>query len=306
MLPAVFTRRSAVHIDEAVVGLEVAHVVAIVVEAVTIGQLNSDVGVRFIDVVVILIGLVASALLLNAIDLVAVFQRQFERGAVLLARLVNLVVLHLILEQVVGPAIAHHLITGIPLPDPGSVAQKELKAIALAAVEEHGNAVWPLGVMDAEHAVQPPTVGLALLRGVYPRAVNPRAVGKLITAVGSVGRAVDVGIAEVEAPLEAVTVGIVHLAVADGAFQFLPDGVAKLPAAFIDELGGVAADRTARSVIITCCSHTFQRFYFLNFSFSTPPHRERARRRCSSCRPRPVLPRAGRRGRCRSFSRTAR
>ena len=51
----------------------------------------------------------------------------------------------------------------------------------------------------------------------------------------SMSRSVDAGIAQVEAALEVVAIGVPHLAVADGPCQLLTNGVAPLPVTYINK-----------------------------------------------------------------------
>jgi len=93
---------------------------------------------------------------------------------------------------------------------------------------------------DTEHTMQPPPLRLPLLRGVYPCMFDVRAVSKRVASIGSIGRSVDAGVAQVKGTLEMVAVRIPHLAIAYWPCQFLQDGVSPLPVTFINK---VCADK---------------------------------------------------------------
>ena len=111
-------------------------------------------------------------------------------------------------------------------------------------------------MMDAEHAMQVEEGSVGA--GVDPGLLNIRAVGEVVASFGGVCRTVDAGVAQMEIAIEVVAVGVSHLAIADGAFEFLADGVAKLPAANVD--GFVVHDMSFLSIHCyhSNCSCRFQ------------------------------------------------
>ena len=121
----------------------------------------------------------------------------------------------------------------IPVPnDTGIIViQHQFEAVALVS-KKHSDAVRTVRMMDAELAVKGEVLSV---RGeVYPRLLDPGAVGEIIPAIGCVGRTVDVGIVKVKIAVEAISVGKSDTAFTDGAFKIFTDHILELPAAFVN------------------------------------------------------------------------
>ena len=221
VFPMLFTKSlclSAMHGEVAIVRLKLFEAPVPHVDTVAVGEPDGDVRMRLVNVFVVFVGSVASASLHDARS---IHEREGERQAVRV-RLGDVVRLHL-----------HFALPLASVPFDGRrlFSENQFKSY-LPVPKEHGNRFVALRMMDAEHAMQVED-GLVRTR-VDPCLLDKRAVGKIIAAFGGIGRTVDAGVAQMEIALEVVAVGIGHLAVADRSFEFLADGVAKLPAAFIN------------------------------------------------------------------------
>ena len=221
VFPMLFTkslRLGAMHSEVAVVRLKPFEAPVPHVDAVAIGEPDGDVRMRLVNVFVVFVGSVASASLHDARS---IHEREGERQAVRV-RLGDVVRLHL-----------HFALPLASVPFDGRrlFSENQFKSY-LPVPKEHGNRFVALRMMDAEHAMQVED-GLVRTR-VDPCLLDKRAVGEVVASFGGVCRTVDAGVAQMETALEAVAVGVSHLAFADGSGQFLTDGVAKLPASNVD------------------------------------------------------------------------
>ena len=206
------------HGEVAIVRLKLFEAPVPHVDTVAVGEPYGDVGMRFVNVFVVVVGGIASAPLHDA---GAVLKGEVEPQAILIGfRDVVCLHLHFALP-----------LAGVPFDGRRLFSENQFKSY-LPVPKEHGNRFVALRMMDAEHAMQVED-GLVRTR-VDPCLLDKRAVGKIIAAFGGIGRTVDAGIAQMEIALEVVAVGIGHLAVTDGSFEFLADGVAKLPASNVD------------------------------------------------------------------------